>query len=356
MFNFMTICESIKRHWVAVALIGILSVCLGAGVSFVKGGAEGDGSTYTAEAVLYATGYGYDEEAREGSDYNYSYSEAYMMTDLRRLVVSGDVAGKVREEFGDDVELSSPYWFDRETEQQNYDRFVYVDASAPDAETAIEAANRAAALTLEKAKEIIPVSEITLSEEAVLKTGDLKRAADWGIDKIENPNAPEPSGAGISLKVVVVFLFVGLFVSVFGFAAYDILSRKVRSERDIERLIEVPVIADFSNEADRKALADNLRVLMHRNNFSSLCLASPSANDALEEVAKNVLQSGFISKGTVVLSESSDAASQLSQTDSIVLVVKEAAAKGAEIDHALKCLAVSGTPVLGAVFIPRKMF
>lgn len=266
------------------------------------------------------------------------------------------MAGKVREEFGDDVELSSPYWFDRETEQQNYDRFVYVDASAPDAETAIEAANRAAALTLEKAKEIIPVSEITLSEEAVLKTGDLKRAADWGIDKIENPNDPEPSGTGISLKVVVVFLFVGLFVSVFGFAAYDILSRKVRSERDIERLMEVPVIADFSNEADRKALADNLRVLMHRNNFSSLYLASPSANDALEEVAKNVLQSGFISKGTIVLSESSDAASQLSQTDSVVLVVKEAAAKGAEIDHALKCLAVSGTPVLGAVFIPRKMF
>ena len=64
MFNFTTICESVKRHWIAIVLITALALVAGAGSSFVKSGKVETAATYTAEASLYVTGYGYDENAR----------------------------------------------------------------------------------------------------------------------------------------------------------------------------------------------------------------------------------------------------------------------------------------------------
>ena len=57
MFNFTTICESVRRHWIPIALIAALSLALGVGSSFMKADGELDAApTYTAEAVLYMTG------------------------------------------------------------------------------------------------------------------------------------------------------------------------------------------------------------------------------------------------------------------------------------------------------------
>ena len=92
MFNFTTICESVKRHWIAIVLITALALVAGAGSSFVKSGKVETAATYTAEASLYVTGYGYDENARQGGDYNYEFNENTMMNDVRRIVVSKEVA------------------------------------------------------------------------------------------------------------------------------------------------------------------------------------------------------------------------------------------------------------------------
>ena len=50
MFNFTTICESVKRHWIAIVLITALALVAGAGSSFVKSGKVETVATYTAEA------------------------------------------------------------------------------------------------------------------------------------------------------------------------------------------------------------------------------------------------------------------------------------------------------------------
>ena len=52
MFNFTTICESVKRHWIAIVLITALALVAGAGSSFVKSGKVETAATYT-EPVCY---------------------------------------------------------------------------------------------------------------------------------------------------------------------------------------------------------------------------------------------------------------------------------------------------------------
>lgn len=358
MFNFMTICESVKRHWIAIVVVTALCLGAGAALSFVRNGEVHVASTYTAEATLYVTGYGYDEAIGEaGGQYNYSYNEQYAISEVRRIILSSEVAGTVRESYGEDVMITNPSWIDKPTNSPWTLRFVFVDATANDPDTALAAANEVAERTVEVAKERLPIEDIVVHEPAVLKSGTSEAAADWGVDGFVSDAEESPAVAsvvsGISLKNLVVFGFVGVFGSVFVFAAYDILSRRVRSARDVERLLDVPVLASVKGVSDFGAVAESVSALAVRNNLKHVLVAGASEKDDAREAFEALKGSVSVEVSEVSLSDAG-AVNAAMQADAVLLVLRSAASTGAQLGNALKRLGLAGTPVLGAVFIERR--
>lgn len=355
MFNFATICESVKRHWVAIAIVAVLSLCAGVASSFVGGTSESSPIKHTAEATLYLTGYGYDD--KETGDYNYSYSEGLMVTDARRLIVSSEVAGKVRAQYGENVSVTAPVWVNEEENSEYSTRFVYVDVTAENAEIAKEACQAALDLTKEAIETTLPVQKVEVVDAPALKSAPASQAANWGSDALisANDSSPEVSPLGISMKKIVVFLFCGLALSVLAFASYDILSRRVRSARDIERLLDLPVISSVSHNSDLERLAKSVHVLMSRSGLARVAVAGLSSADGAQHVASALSAAGCLDvSGSVDLSGQVDAASCLLEADTVLVVVTEGASSGAQLEDALKQLRIAGVPVLGAVFISEK--
>lgn len=355
MFNFATICESVKRHWVVIAIIAVLSLCAGVASSFTKDEAAPSPVNYTAESSLYLTAYGYGD--KESGEYNYSLSEGYMVTDARRLVVSSEVAGAVRAKYGEDVVVSSPVWMNDVKNSEYSTRFVYIDVTASDPETAKAACELATQLTKEAVMKTLPLESAEIAEPAALKSGGNTKAANWGADAFpgEKPSPIETAVEGISAKKVFIFTFVGLALSIVGFAAYDILSRRVRSVKDIERLLDLPVLATLADGKDSDRLAQSVAVLMKRSDLKTLAVAGASKADGASAVSKAIEDSKAVSvTSSVDLSDSVDAASRILGADTVLLVLKEGASRGSELECALKQLRIAGVPVLGAVFVPKK--
>ncbi len=356
MFNFATICESIRRHWVAIAIVAALSLCAGVASSFVRDDAEPSAASYTAEATLYLTGYGYGDKAA-GEEYDYSYNESLMVTDARRLVVSSEVAGAVREQYGEDVSVSSPAWVNESKNTDYSTRFVYIDATASDAETAKAACQMALELTRSAVEETLPVEKVEVVDEVALTSSGSSKAADWGSDAFvaEDVSFIEEAASGISMKKVVIFLFCGLALSIVAFASYDILSRRVRSSRDVERLLDLPVLASVAGDADLARLAQGVKVLMDRSDLSSVAVAGASSADGAAPVREALSKVDGIAVAPVVdLSGQADSASRLLECDTVLLVIAEGASSGAQLESALKQLRFAGVPVLGVAYLPKK--
>lgn len=357
MFNVATICESIRRHWLPIAVVVAISLCAGIGSSFVKKGEVSIAPVYTAESSLYVTVYGYQDGVETKDSYNYSLSESMVITEMRRIIVGDAVAGEVRREFGEDVTVSSPYWIDEKTNNNLIERFVFIDVSASDPEVALEAARLASELTIEKATEVLPIGKVVLSDAPYLKSGSGDKAADWGSDdfvEIGGDDTVVAGTSGINMKNVVIYVFVGVVLSVFGFAAYDILSRRIRSARDVERLIDVPVIAELKAGEEESYLAETVRVLSDRFSIKKLAVAGFCKADGADGIA-NVLTAadGLPQLVSVSLADCSGTVGEVADSDAVLLVVKYAAAKGSQIEKSLKLLKVADAPVLGAVFIPK---
>lgn len=354
MFNFITICESVRRHWLVITLVAIVSLMLAVGSSYAKDGEIQTAPTYTAETVLYITGYGYDTKSvSDGGDYNYELNEAYLKNDVRRLVLNSNVSASVRADYGENLQITSPYWIDEKTNREVSSRFVYIDVTGNNQQVVKDAANQVARLTVTQAKELLPVGDIVVTESAVIKTSDNERAANWGSDDLVNNPDEASVQRGVSKKSLVIYLFVGLVLSVGGFAAYDILSRRVRSSRDIERLLDIPVLADFGYKSEDATLSSKVNVLLKRNNFKNLTLAVLGNEKDLKQV-QGMLDADLINE-TTLLAQDARATEKISQSDSCLVVIKEAFNKGSEIQNAMKDLAVADTAVLGAVFIPKKI-
>lgn len=352
MFNLETIGESIRRHGLPIALITILLVALGA-VSSFKGGEASIEPQYTAEASLYVTGY---EEAPDTQSYNYqlSGSEDMLITDARRVVVSNEVAGEVRRQFGEDVVVSSPFWVNEKTNANFYTRFIFVDVTAPSSETALEAADFAAEKAAGIIESTLPVSEVSVASPAVLSSAQ-GEAADFGVDAfVSDENPIIAVASGISVKNLVIFGFVGLVGSIIVFAAYDILSRRVRSERDIERLLSVPTLATVKGEGDYAFLAEDVRVLLERNGLGSVAVAGCVKGDGASEVAEALTQQGLKVTGSAAAAVEPDAVGLLARAEGIVIVLGYAAARGRDLDRLSEALRIAGTPLVGSVFVPRK--
>ena len=215
-------------------------------------------------------------------------------------------------------------------------------------------------MTVELAQQAIertlPVESVTLAEPAAIKTGSADRAANWGIDALPGEGStPIVAASGISMKKLVIFGFVGAFLSIFGFAAFDILTRRVRSEGDVERLLDLPVLATASSNEDMARLAKSIRVLMGRSELSSLVVAGASAADGAKNVERALVGADEVSvTGLVDLSGDVDAASRVLGADSVLLVIAENASSSKQLECALKQLRIAGVPVLGVVFVPKK--
>ena len=97
------------------------------------------------------------------------------------------------------------------------------------------------------------------------------------------------------MKKLVIFGFIGAFLSIFGFAAFDILTRRVRSEGDVERLLDLPVLATASSNEDMARLAKSIRVLMGRSELSSLVVAGASAADGAKNVERALVGADEVS-------------------------------------------------------------
>lgn len=356
MFNVVTICESVKRHLLPIIVIVALCFCAGVGSSFVKKGEISVAPTYTAEASLYVTNYGYEDGSDSKETYNYSLSESMIITEMRRIVVSDAVAGEVRREYGEDVSITSPYWIEESTNDNYIERFIFIDVVAEDPEVALAATEVAAQLTIEQASALLPVDDIVVADAPYLKSTGADSAADWGSDdfaNVEQQVMVDNVASGISVKNIVIYLFVGIVLSVFGFAAYDILSRRIRSAGDVERLLDVPVLAEITADRQCEQLAESVRVLMHRHGLETLSVAGACTADGASSIADCLKGGGVSVSDAVSLADDVAAVSAVASSDAVLLVVKSAAASGSQLEQMLKLLKVAGTPVLGAVFVSK---
>ena len=356
MFNVETIGESARRHWIVIILVTVICVGAGAFSSYRANSGEQAARSYMAEAVIYVQDYGYASDDRAGAGYNYSLSEGYMVNDARRIVMGNDVAGKIREAYkDDDITVSSPLWRDTERNENIDTRFVFVDVSASDADTAKEAANAAAALAVEKIEATLPVESAEISEAAYLRP-DSGYAAEPGTDAIveDEGDAPVTSVAArsISFKTVFVYGFVGLVLSVAVFAAYDILTRRVRSARDVERLLDIPVVETVRASCDTVRLASSVSALMARNGFSSMCVVGASADDGADDLARKLASALPDCKiGSVSFSEDEDGVLEVREYDAVLVVLRRAASRGSAIDAMMWRLRIADVPVIGSAFL-----
>lgn len=351
-----TIAESLKRHWIGIALVSIACVLAG---SFLlpllrSEGGDVEDPVYTAEATLYVNGY----DSAEVEDFNYQFSDDKLISDSRRIVISNEVVSKVREKYGDNVVISSPFWKDSESEDTLYTRFIFVDAAASTPEKAVEAADFAAALSLEEIKKYIPVTTAVQSGDAALKpvvSGEdsdslNSSAADFGANT-ENDQELAGKKGGISVKQIAISLILGFVGACCAFCAYDLLSRRMRSAGDVERMLDVPVLGTITKEKDCDYVSDALSVLKERFACATVYFVAFTASDFS---MKSEVFSKMGSACEVDLSSDDCVISRMRKADALVLVVSEGKSNSKQIESGISKLGLADIPMLGAIFIPNK--
>lgn len=350
MINAETVLDSVKRRWIFILVI--TAVCLGLAVasSISSDGEEVVNKTYTAQASVYVSA---NEKSEGEASYNYEVDDDRLMTDARRVVVSHSVAGEVRETLGEEVTIASPFWINTKSNTNFYTRFIFVSASAPTTELAIEAANLAAEKTVDVLNTMPTVSEAYVSDWAALAaTGS--RAADFGADPFVVESDPiVVASSAISMKKLVVYGLVGLVGSVFLFAAFDILTRKARSAADVERLLGVPVIASVKDPRAVGSLVDDVRSIMAKHDFRSIAIVGGVEGDRANEIADALCTEGVFVSDTIVVADDMGAATKLIDAGCALVVLAYGKSSGKDIDLVESKLRLTGAPVIGAVFIGK---
>lgn len=349
MINVETVLESIKRRWAPILGITILCLVAAVVVSLSDEGEEVVNTAYTAEAAIYVSA---NEKTVGESSYNYEVDNDKIITDARRTVVGPNVAGEVRGELGEEVKISSPFWVNPKTNTNYYTRYIFVVASAPSMELALEAANLAAEKAVEEINALPTVAEAFISSEAVLSNSS-DRAANFGEDPfVEEADPVVLASSAISVKKLVVFGMVGLAGSVALFAAFDVLTRRARSAADVERMLAVPVIGTLKGLEDAAGVvADDVRTLMKKCGFEAVVVVGGVAADNADNVAEVLRGEGVNVGDCFAVSETSDASSRLSDAACALIVLTNAKSSGKDLDRLQSKLCLAGTPALGAVFV-----
>lgn len=350
MINIETVLDSVKRRWIFILVI--TAVCLGLSVvsSLSSDGEEVVNRSYTAQASVYVSA---NEKSQGEAAYNYEVDDDKLIADARRVVVSHSVAGEVREALGEEVTIASPFWINSKSNTNFYTRFIFVSASAPTTELAIEAANLAAEKTVDVLNTMPTVSEAYVSDRAALATTN-SRAADFGADPfVVESNPIVVASSAISMKKLVVYGLVGLVGSVFAFAAFDILTRRARSAADVERLLGVPVIATVKDPFASGSFVDDARSIMAKHGFESIAVIGGVEGDRANEIADALRAEGISVSDAIVAADDVAAATKLINAGCALVVLAYGKSSGKDIDLVESKLRLTGAPVIGAVFIGK---
>lgn len=351
MFNFATIMESVRRRWLIILVVTVVALAAGFGSAILKSSSQQESSgvtSYTAEAVIYF------QVNENDASMSASYANDFLLTDARRTVLNDSVAGEVRRTYGEDIQVTTPFWMDTQKDSRYTGHYVFVDVSAPSKEIALDAANMAADLAAGEMQRTLPINRAIIVDEAYITPSSLTAAADRGSEELTVPEDIVIYSSSISKKSLFIFGFVGLFGSIFVCACYDILSRRVRSAKDIERMTDISVLATLRSAPDFARAASCVDVLMKRNDLNSVVVAGICEKDDAKTVGTRIAENMARDCRKAIVLDDPDAASRLLQADSVLLVFAAGACSGEQLDAAMRTLRVANVPVLGAVFVPKK--
>lgn len=354
MLDLTFVAESLKRRWWIAVVVAVVFGAAGL-VSMVTAKGETLLPTYTAEAVVYV-------DARQSSDvndYNYVINDEFVAGDAHRFVLNNSVAGEVRRTYGEDVIISSPLWQNELTKLEAKTHFVFVDATAGDEATALDAANMAAELAASKIEQEVEGAKANVSDKAALKTTSAN-VADFGVDDL-TLSPMSQAGSSLSVKKLVVFFGVGLIVGVALVLIVEYCRRRVRSAHDVERLLGVRVLdeveeSDASDGANYRRCAGIIDAIVQREGCDAPILCGWRESQVPENVVSHLNDAMRKSRivGWAGLSSHSCDTSALVDADSAIVVVVQNEQSAKELDEMVRCIGALGMKVLGAIYVQAK--
>ena len=348
MIDVVFIFESLKRRWYVVLAALLLVGAFGA-VSTTRVSSEATlAPTYRAEATLYVYG-AFTIHETEGMD-------KLVNNDARRVVLSDSVAGETRRVFGKEVEISAPLWTDPETSKVADTRFVFIEATAPSQETALEAANYACNLAVALLQENSDFETVYVYEPAIVKT-TAEGAANYGTGALE-PSTATAIASTFDLKRELVFIIAGFCLGCVLALLWDYLRRRIRSAHDIDRMLGVQVVATVGKNNKEKGFnqaAITVASLSTRKNMGTVAVCGfAEADTALVETLVediNSVKQGIQAVAIGNLSDVDERLTQLVQADCAVLVTQGGAASAKNLAASVEKLRLLDTAILGAVFV-----
>lgn len=355
MIDLRFVMQCLRRRWWLVLLCAALAAVGGGAWAMLSDEDEEPLPPFTAEATIYMNGY----DSSDTSEYNYRVDESYLVSDARRIVVSDSVAGEVRRIYGDEVVVSSPFWKNPDTEATFYTHFIFVDASAESADVAVDAANMAAELAVEKMQEQISVEVAEIYEPAVLKTV-VGKAADFGADSMDPDDLQdevESEGSGSILKTIFVSGFCAAALAFAIIVAYYYVNRRFRTAHDIERILGVPVLGSISANGVMSGLKEAfipvvIDEVCNRNKIDKIAVCGmPQGeySDLVQQSLEELCDTRVI--GQLDFSCSAGSKELIEEAGCLVLVVLQDAADSSQIAKDTKMLNFLEIPVIGAIFV-----
>lgn len=350
MLDIVFILESLKRRWYVVLAALVLVGAVGA-VSSTRVNSEVTlAPTYRAEATIFVDGaFTVNED---------SGLYKIVSNDVRRAVLSDSVAGETRRVFGKEVEISAPLWTDPETSKVADTRFVFIEATAPSQETALEAANYACNLTVALLQENSDFETVYVYEPAIVKT-TAEGAANYGTGALE-PSTATAIASTFDLKRELVFIIAGFCLGCVLALLWDYLRRRIRSAHDIDRMLGVQVVATVhkgKREKELRQAAITLASLSKRKEMSTLALCGFTETDSLlvDELVEEINSAGLGVQAVAAgnLSDIDDRFVQLALVDCAALVTQGGSASSKDLAASVDKLRLVDTAILGAIYVEQ---
>ncbi|MBM6774930.1 YveK family protein [Olsenella profusa] len=174
-------------------------------------------NTYTATASMYVLAQG-EEQDTGSSNLSTDLNASQMISNDVSTLLTSD---RVLSETASDLGLENLDGYETSVTSETTSRVIGLSVTGPDPQTAADIANGMVDNVSEIAREVMNVESVN------------------AIDAATTPAAP--SGPNRVLYVAVAFM-AGLFAAVAVVVIADMLNTKVRSQEEVEALLELPVI------------------------------------------------------------------------------------------------------------------
>lgn len=177
---------------------------------------------YTAEVSIYALTNSLNSQssAATNSDYSDLQSSQLLANDFVQLAENDQLKSDVASQ----LDLANLDDYDIDVESSTTSRVINVDVTGLDPQVTAQVANTFATELGSMAKRVMGVEAVNI------------------VNPAEVPQ--DPSGPSRVLYTLVA-LIAGLFVAIVIVVVRDMLNTRIRSERDVEDLLQVPVIGRF---------------------------------------------------------------------------------------------------------------